>query len=382
MAEISLADLIKAKTESTPEAATVEPQEVIAAITDQVEEISPEERAKIDSIKEKINLMDSNTALQYGVGAQKNIAEFSDSILNNVRTKDSGYVGELLGDLVTRIKGFDADGSRDSFWKKLPIIGSGVHKVEKMMSSYEKLSVQVDRIQSDLSKAKAAMMKDVAMFDKLFAQNLEYFKLLQLYIKAGEEKIGELRQSTLPKLRQEAAASQNPMAVQAVSDFENTIDRFEKKIYDLKISKTLAIQTAPQVRLIQNNDKVLIDRIQSAIYNTIPLWKNQMVIALGLARQQNVLQTQRAVNDMTNDLLKKNAEMLKQNSLETAKENERGIVDIETVRKVNDDLIATIEGTLKIQQEGRQRRQSAEQELRQIEEKLKQTLLIAAKLEG
>ena len=220
------------------------------------------------------------------------------------------------------------------------------------------------------------------MFDRLFNQNLEYFKLLQLYIKAGEEKIGELRQSTLPKLRQEAAASQNPMAVQAVSDFENTIDRFEKKIYDLKISKTLAIQTAPQVRLIQNNDKVLIDRIQSAIYNTIPLWKNQMVIALGLARQQNVLQTQRAVNDMTNDLLKKNAEMLKQNSLETAKENERGIVDIETVRKVNDDLIATIEGTLKIQQEGRQRRQSAEQELRQIEEKLKQTLLIAAKREG
>ena len=219
------------------------------------------------------------------------------------------------------------------------------------------------------------MMKYIVMFDNLYDPNLVHFKMLQLYIKAGEEKIEEMKTVTLPRLRQEAATSTNPMAVQVVNDFESSVERFEKKVHDLKISKTIAIQTAPQIRLIQNNDKTLVDRVQSAVYNTIPLWKNQMVIALGLARQQKVLQVQRAVNDATNDLLKKNAEMLKQNTIETAKENERSIVDIETVRKVNDDLISTIEETVKIQQEGRAKRQAAEQELVQIEERLKQTLL-------
>ena len=213
------------------------------------------------------------------------------------------------------------------------------------------------------------------MFDSLYDKNLEYFKSLQLYIQAGEEKLSELRTITLPKLRQEAAVSSDPMAGQVVADFENTVDRFEKKVHDLKLSKTIAIQTAPQLRLIQNNDRMLVERVQSAIYNAIPLWKNQIIIALGLSRQQQLLKTQRAINDTTNELLRKNAEMLKINSIETAKENDRSIVDIETVRKVNEDLITTIEETIQIQRDGRAKRQSAEQELQQLEERLKNTLL-------
>lgn len=244
-----------------------------------------------------------------------------------------------------------------------------------MMAEYDKLSVQVDKIQAELDKARMLMLKDIVMFDTMYDKNVEYFKELQLYIKAGEEKIVELQTQTIPKLRMQAANSQNQMAVQLVSDFENAVSRFEKKVHDLKLSKTIAIQTAPQIRLIQNNDKVLVDKVQSAIFNTIPLWKSQIVIALGLSRQQKVLQMQREITNTTNELLRRNAEMLKQSTLETARETERGIVDIETVKKVNDDLISTIEETIKIQQEGRQKRKAAEAQLVQIEDRLKQTLL-------
>ena len=350
------------------------PEAVAEKVTHQVETLTPEERKKVDDIKESINLMDSTLPLSYGSTAQKDIADFSDSILASVRTKDSGAVGELLNDLVTRVRGFEP-AEEKGFLRKLPVIGALVNKTENLMEGYTKLSTQVDRIQSSLEKSKMSMLKDVAMFDGLYEKNLAYFKSLQLYIQAGEEKLREMKDVTLPKLRQQAAASNDPMAVQVVNDFENSVERFEKKVHDLKISKTIAIQTAPQIRLIQNNDKVLIDRVQTAIYNTIPLWKNQMVIALGLQRQQQVLGMQRAVNDTTNELLKRNAALLKQNTIETAKENERSIVDIETVQKVNDDLITTIEETMRIQQEGRARRQAAEQELVQIEERLKQALL-------
>ena len=377
MAEINLEDLMKQhQQETAAETAVVEisPEAEVEKVTRQVETLSPEERQQVEKIKEGINLMDSTTGLSYGANAQKEIATFSNSILSSVRTKDSGPVGELLGELVTKVKGF-TPAEEKGFLSKLPVIGSLVEKTQNMMEGYTKLSTQVDRIEKELENAKMRMMKDVVMFDGLYQKNLEYFKALQLYIRAGEEKLEEMKTVTLPKLRQQAAASSDPMAVQVVSDFENNVDRFEKKVHDLKISKTIAIQTAPQIRLIQNNDKVLVDRVQTAIYNTIPLWKNQMVIALGLQRQQQVLQMQRAVNDTTNDLLSKNAELLKQNSIETAKENERSIVDIETVQKVNDDLISTIEETLRIQQEGKARRQAAEQQLVQIEDRLKQTLL-------
>lgn len=380
MADINLDDLLKAKEREfntqTTQIQPVESQTEIAKVTQQTEMISPEDRRRIDEIKNAIDLTNSQASVQYGVNAQRNIAEFSDTILNNIRSKDSGYVGDLLSNLVVKVKGFEVDSNdKGSFIKKIPIIGSIVSSAKNMMAEYDKLSVQVDKIQAELDKARMLMLKDIVMFDTMYDKNVEYFKELQLYIKAGEEKIVELQTQTIPKLRMQAANSQNQMAVQLVSDFENAVSRFEKKVHDLKLSKTIAIQTAPQIRLIQNNDKVLVDKVQSAIFNTIPLWKSQIVIALGLSRQQKVLQMQREITNTTNELLRRNAEMLKQSTLETARETERGIVDIETVKKVNDDLISTIEETIKIQQEGRQKRKAAEAQLVQIEDRLKQTLL-------
>lgn len=375
MADISLDKLLQAKSATTADVTPIlAPQQEIEKVTRQTELLTPEERKQVDAIKEGFDITDSSQALQFGNAAQKNLADFSDSILAQVRTKDSGYVGELLTDLSTKIDEFSQNETK-GFMKKLPIIGKLVNKADGLVSAYDKLSVKVDKIQSELEKSKLAMMKDIIMFDSLYDKNLEYFKSLQLYIQAGEEKLSELRTITLPKLRQEAAVSSDPMAGQVVADFENTVDRFEKKVHDLKLSKTIAIQTAPQLRLIQNNDRMLVERVQSAIYNAIPLWKNQIIIALGLSRQQQLLKTQRAINDTTNELLRKNAEMLKINSIETAKENDRSIVDIETVRKVNEDLITTIEETMQIQRDGRAKRQSAEQELQQLEERLKNTLL-------
>ena len=375
MADISLDKLLQAKSATTADVTPIlAPQQEIETVTRQTELLTPEERKQVDAIKEGFDITDSSQALQFGNAAQKNLADFSDSILAQVRTKDSGYVGELLTDLSTKIDEFSQNETK-GFMKKLPIIGKLVNKADGLVSAYDKLSVKVDKIQSELEKSKLAMMKDIIMFDSLYDKNLEYFKSLQLYIQAGEEKLSELRTITLPKLRQEAAVSSDPMAGQVVADFENTVDRFEKKVHDLKLSKTIAIQTAPQLRLIQNNDRMLVERVQSAIYNAIPLWKNQIIIALGLSRQQQLLKTQRAINDTTNELLRKNAEMLKINSIETAKENDRSIVDIETVRKVNEDLITTIEETIQIQRDGRAKRQSAEQELQQLEERLKNTLL-------
>ena len=378
MADINLEDLMKQKKSSADQSQAitpVEPEKEIEKVTQQVETLSPAELAKVQSIKDGINFMDSSMPLSFGAPAQKEIAQFSDSILAKVRAKDSGEVGVLLNDLVGKVRGFDVTKKNDSFLSKVPFFGSLVNKAEDIMQGYEKLSTQVEKIQAGLENSKVKMLEDVVMFDTLYQKNLSYFKDLQLYIRAGEEKLDEMRTITLPKLRAQASESGDPMAVQVVSDFEQSVDRFEKKIHDLKISKTLAIQTAPQIRLIQNNDRVLIDRVQSAIYHTIPLWKNQMVIALGLTRQKEVIELQRAVTDATNDLLKRNAEMLKQNSIDTAKANERGIVDIETVKKVNEDLISTIEETLRIQHEGRQKRQAAEKELLAIEGRLKDTLL-------
>ena len=375
MAEINLEDLLNKRTHQPEEKMPVATQKKeLEHITQTVEELTPAERAEVEKIKEGIDLTNSAAIIDFGTAAQKNIADFSDNILCNVRAKDSGYVGELLGELLTNVKGFEPESSGRGFLKKLPLVGHLVGKVETVMQGYEKVSVQVEKVKTSLQKARMLMMKDVMTLDTLFAKNLEYFKTLELYIRAGEEKMQEMREVTLPKLRAQAATSSDPMAAQIVSDFESFVERFEKKVHDLKISKTISIQTAPQIRLIQHNDKVLIDRVQSAIYNSIPLWKNQMVIALGLANQKKVLEVQHSVNEMTNDLLRKNAEMLKIGTIETAKESERSIVDIETVRKVNDDLVTTIEETLKIQQEGRAKRRAAEAELVELEGRLKKAL--------
>ena len=375
MAEINLEDLLNKRTQQPEENMPVATKEnELDRITQAVEELTPAERVEVEKIKEGIDLTDSAVIINFGTAAQKNIADFSDNILCNVRAKDSGYVGDLLGELLTNVKSFEPESSGRGFLKKLPLVGHLVGKVETVMQGYEKVSVQVEKVKTSLQKARMLMMKDVTMLDALFAKNLEYFKTLELYIRAGEEKMQEMREVTLPKLRTQAVASSDPMAAQVVSDFESFVERFEKKVHDLKISKTISIQTAPQIRLIQHNDKVLIDRVQSAIYNSIPLWKNQMVIALGLANQKKVLEVQHSVNEMTNGLLRKNAEMLKIGTIETAKESERSIVDIETVRKVNDDLVTTIEETLKIQQEGRAKRRAAEAELVELEGRLKKAL--------
>ena len=380
MADINLDDLLKAKrAQEGSEAAAATGKELVTVeqVSAAVETLTPEEKAQIVKIKDELDLTDSTAVLSYGAPAQKRIAEFSNNVLSQVRTKDSGQVGELLQGLVAQVKGYNPEGgsSGGSFLKKIPIVGSLVEKAEDVKEGYTKLSVQVDRIQGGLEQAKLKMMKDIALFDNLYEQNLAYFKNLQLYIQAGEEKLREMQEVTLPKLRAQAQESGDPMAVQVVADFEGSVQRFEKKVHDLKISKTIAIQTAPQIRLIQNNDKALVDRVQTAIYNTIPLWKNQMVIALGLKAQQDTLRLQQAVTNTTNDLLKRNAELLKQNTLEVAKENERSIVDIETVREVNEKLISTIEETVRIQQEGRSKRAAAEQELVQIEGRLRDTLM-------
>lgn len=349
----------------------------VEAVRAQVEELSPEQKARVEEVKNSIDLMDSQAALQYGVGAQRNISSFSDNILTQVRSKDSGYVGELMSDLVLKVKEVDVDGLDEGFLDKLPFLKNASRAVKKFMQRYEKLEVQIDRIEQQLDQARMQMLKDITMFDGLYEKNLEYFRELQIYIAAGEEKLKELQEITLPQLRAEATAKGDAMSAQVVRDFEDTVNRFEKKIHDLKLSKAVAIQTAPQIRLIQNNDKMLVDKIQTAILSTIPLWKSQIVIALGLHRQESVLKMQRSVSDATNTLLTKNAELLRQNSTEVARESERGIVDLETLKKVNADLISTIEETIKIQQEGRAARQNAETELLSIEQKLKEALLTA-----
>lgn len=380
MADINLNDLLeKRQAESQPAVPVVDQGHEVAQFNAQVESLTPEERQQIDTIKDSIDLVNSNAIVQYGSGAQKNIANFSNSVLSTVKSTDPAVAGDLLNDLVKRVKAFEDENDEDKgFFASLPVVGSLFKKGEALTKSYTTLAAQIDKIQAGLDNQKMTLMKDIAMFDGLYDKNLEYFKQLQLYIQAGEEKIQELNQTTIPKLEAQAQLSDNPMAVQVVQDFKDAVSRFEKKVHDLKISKTIAIQTAPQIRIIQNNDKILVDRIQSAIYNTIPLWKNQMVLALGLGRQKEALEMQQAVSNTTNELLKRNAAMLKQNSHDTAVENERSIVDIETVKQVNEDLISTIEDTLRIQQEGRQKRQAAEAELVQIEDRLREALLKGA----
>ena len=375
--EITLDTLLQGSGNEEPKRELVDAKTVQA----QVEKLTPEQMARVEEVKNGINLMDSQTMIQYGVGAQRNISNFSDNILNQVRNKDSGYVGDLMSELILKVKDAEVDRLDDGIMSKIPILRNASKTIKKFMQKYERLELQIDRIEQDLEKARMQMLKDITLFDSLYEKNMEYFQDLQIYILAGDEKLKELQQVILPRLHTEAAAKGDPMSAQAVRDFEDTVSRFEKKIYDLKLSKTIAIQTAPQIRLIQNNDKMLVDKIQTAVLSTIPLWKSQIVIALGLYRQEKALELQRSVTDATNELLTKNAELLKQNTADVARESERGIVDLETLKKVNSDLISTIEDTIKIQQEGRIARKNAEAELVSIEDKLKQTLLRAVNTE-
>lgn len=379
--KVSLDALVKQKeameNTSAPLAQAELPVENLPVVPNQLADFTPEEQNKINEIKNSIDLTNTNQLMLFGNSAQNKVASFSNSVLETVKTKDSGHVGELLNKLVNKVEEYDESGV-SKFLKNIPIFGSLVNKAENMVDRYSSLSTQVDKITSELEIAKLDMLKDINLFDHMYQKNYEYFKELCMYIEAGEEMLQEVQTVTLPELKQEAMESNDPMKQQIVADFENTINRFEKKLHDMKLSKTIAVQTAPQIRLIQNNDKALIDKIQSTVYNTIPLWKNQMVIALGVSNQAKVIKMQQAISNTTNDLLKKNAEMLKINSIETAKENERGIVDIETVQKVNEELIDTIRQTLEIQKNGRAKRQEAEQKLIGIENELKKALASAS----
>lgn len=375
MANLSLDDLMKSKrlAEASEASAGVpsvpEPQETGNMV------LTDEERKRVDSIKENLNLMDGQACLQFGTPAQRNISDFADSILNTVRSKDSGYVGELLQQLITDIKDADLSGTEDGgFLEKIPILGRVKNNLERLKARYEKLEVQIGQIEGKLDQAKMEMLKDIGMFDMMYEKNLEYFRELNLYIIAGEERIAQLRREDIPGLRSQAAASSDPMAAQLVHDLEENVNRFEKKVHDLKLSRTIAVQTAPQIRLIQNNDKLLVDKIQTAVLNTIPIWKSQIVIALGLSRQQKVLDLNREISRTTNELLRRNSELLKTNTIETAKETERSVVDVETLKKTNEDLIFAIEETISIQEEGRAKRQEAEREIGRLEEELKNML--------
>ena len=376
MGEITLADLARARGQQ--ETADTEQGE-LTEVKSQMPVFTEEEQKKIREIRESIDLMGSQAVIQYGVGAQRNLSDFADTVLGNVRSKDTGYVGGLLSDLVIQVKGMDITkpGDGEGILDKIPFVRNARNSLEKFRERYAKVEVQIDRIEGELEKARVSMLKDIGMFDAMYEKNLEYFRELQIYIEAGEEKLTELREKTLPGLRAEAERSDDPMAAQLVNDFEETVSRFEKKLYDLKLSRTIAIQTAPQIKLIQNNDKLLVERIQTAVMNTIPVWKGQIVIALGLYRQEKTLKMQKEVMNTTNELLKKNSELLKSNTVETARASEAGIVEIDTLRKVNENLISTIEETLRIQQEGRQKRQAAEQELARLEDELKNKLMAA-----
>lgn len=377
MSEISLESLLASKQQeesNTKNTSLVSTQKELQPIEENT--FSEKDVLQIRKLKDDIDFTNNTNILQYGSEVQGNISRFSDQILENVRGKDSGHVGELLSSLTSKVEEFN-ESSPKKFVRNIPLVGRLVGKADNITNRYDKLSVQVSKISTELDASRNQMMKDIILLDGMYQKNVEYFKTLEIYIEAGKQKVKEANEITLPKLRDEAVKSSNPLAAQVVTDFEESVARFEKKVHDLELSRTIALQTAPQIRLIQNNDKMLVERVNSTILNTIPLWKNQMVIALGLVNQQKAIQMQRQVSEATNNLLRKNAEMLKQNTLDTARENERGIVDVETIEEVNAKLIETVQEVLKIQQEGRSQRQNAEKELVRIEENLKQTLISA-----
>ena len=372
MAEITLAALSEAKslqkTDVTPD--------TLPEFRSDNAVYSVEERQKIDKVKDSINIMDTQMMMQYGVGTQRKLTQFSDSVLKNVRAKDGGEVGELLSDLIVEVKSLDVEKLLGSnVLDKFPLIKKPLNGLRKLKERYSKVEIQINQIEASLEKARMDMLKDISVFDMMYQENLACFHELETYIIAGKESLEELKNETLPKLRDEAAGSNDPMDSQLVNDFENMVNAFEKKIHDLELSRTISIQSAAQIKLVQNNDRILVDKIQSAILHTIPIWKNQFVIALGLSNQQHVLKQQREIADTTNKMLAANAQLLKTNTIETAREANRGIVDVETLQKVNRDLIDTIEETMKIQQDSRAKRQAAEAELYRIEEELKDKLI-------
>ena len=341
-----------------------QPQEEVPVLT-------PEEQKMVNDFAAKIDIENTNQILQYGAGTQKKMADFSDTALENVKTQDLGEIGELISNVVGELKDFDVqeEGKFFGFFRKQ------TSKIENLKNKYDKAQVNVEKITDSLQQHQVRLMKDSAMLDKMYEQNLNYFKELTMYILAGKKKLEETRNGKLAEMKNKAALSGLPEDAQAARDLDEKCSRFEKKLHDLELTRTIAMQTAPQIRLIQNNDTVMVEKIQTTIVNTIPLWKSQMVLALGIAHSAEAAQAQRQVTDITNELLRKNAETLHMATVETAKESERGIVDLETLQKTNADLIQTLDDVMRIQMEGRQKRQAAEMEMHRMEEELKRKLL-------
>ena len=335
-------------------------------------QLTPEEQKVVDDFAEKIDITSSALVMQYGSGAQKKIANFSDTALANVRTKDLGDVGDEIANLVVELKSFDAGEEEKGF---LGFFKKQANRLDGMKARYDKAEVNVNKIASSLEGHQVQLMKDIVMLDKLYETNLAYHKELSMYILAGKKRLKRERETTLEELKAKAQRSGLAEDAQAANDFAQQCDSFEKKLHDLELTRMVSVQMSPQIRLVQNNDRLMAEKIQSTIVNTIPLWKSQMVLALGVAHSADAVRAQREVTDMTNELLRKNAEKLKMSTIETARESERGIVDMETLRQTNQSLISTLDEVVKIQEEGKTRRREAEQELGRLENELKQKLL-------
>ncbi len=348
------------------------PEIVSAEVIAEKTTLSAEEMAAVKDFSEKIDIENPNLIIQYGSGAQKNIANFSENALEKVRTKDMGEVGKMLTDLVVELKGFSVEDNKGGF---LGLFKKARNTIAKLIVRYEKAEINVDKICEILEGHQIVLLKDIAMFENMYEMNISYFKELSMYIEAGKIKLNDVLQKDLPRLKEKAEASKLPEDAQSANDLSNMANNFDKRLHDLELTRMISIQMGPQIRLIQNNDSLMVQKINSSLVNTIPLWKSQMVLALGIANSQAAMRAQREVTDMTNELLRKNAETLKTGSIETAKESERGLVDIETLTQTNQTLIETIDEVLKIQNDGREKRRAAEVELGRIETELKNKLL-------
>lgn len=359
----------------TDEALAVADDAAVAAETRTVfqeENLTPEELQMVEEFSRKIDLNNTQAILQYGVGTQKKMADFSETALKNVRTKDLGEIGDLLSGLVVELKSFEID-EQEKGLKAL--FKKSANKTTALKAKYDKAEVNVNAVCEALENHQQTLLKDIALLDKMYEVNLTYFKELSMYIIAGKQKLADVRANELASAIRKAQQSNLPEDAQAAKDLENKCERFEKKIHDLELTRTICIQTAPQIRLVQNNDTLMAEKIQSSIVNTIPLWKSQMVLALGIEHSNQAAKAQREITDMTNQLLRKNADILQTATVETAKESERGIVDIETLKHTNEKLIATFDEVMQIQNQGRERRRAAEIEMQRIEDEMKQKLL-------
>lgn len=354
-------------------------EDIIKHVKKDIEQtkLSPQEQKMVDDFAGKIDLKNSKMILQYGAGAQKKIADFSESALGKVKTKDLGEVGDLLSGVMTQLKDFQEEPEQEK--GLFGIFKKKANSIDSMKNKYASAESNINKICKALEENQRQLLKDISMLDKMYDLNKNYFKELSMYIVAGKQKLDKTKSEELPVLVEKARQSNLPEDAQAVNDLDDMCNRFEKKIHDLELTRMISIQMAPQIRLIQNNDVLMSEKIQSTIVNTIPLWKSQMILALGIAHQQKAVAAQREVTNMTNELLKKNAQTLKMATIETARESERGVVDIETLKETNEALISTLDEVLQIQTDGKRKREQAEKELTQIENELKQKLLTLAK---